>query len=97
MKSHFVTLEPHICAVVGMNGWVWLYYDPLQDGSQEAASFDLKKTAAMQLENLYESSQVQSTSEIPTPMREKLAAYRNHISGLNNKHLTVSLISILEL
>ena len=28
MKSHFLTLQEHICMVLGMNGWVWVYYDP---------------------------------------------------------------------
>ena len=28
MKSHFITIQEHICMVLGMNGWVWVYYDP---------------------------------------------------------------------
>ncbi len=50
-------LEEHLWMVLGLNGWVWVYYDPAIISPD--ASFDLKKTAAMQLENLYESSRVQ--------------------------------------
>lgn len=79
MKSHFITIQEHICMVLGMNGWVWVYYDPDQSSREKEESFDLKKTAAMQLENLYESSKVKERKDMPLEIRRKIAIIRNKL------------------
>ena len=65
--------------VLGMNGWVWVYYDPDQSSREKEESFDLKKTAAMQLENLYESSKVKERKDMPLEIRRKIAIIRNKL------------------
>ena len=92
MKSHFISLEEQICLVLGMNGWVWVYYDPTL---KERESFDLKKTAAMQLENLYESSKVKERRDIPVEVRHKIALIRNKLKRLNDADSPVGLASLV--
>jgi hypothetical protein len=82
MKYHFIDLIPDIKAIVGRNGWIWIYYSTIKLGNEYFTDDQTKINALHKHETLNEYASI------------NIILFKNIIKSLENNKIQIDQTTI---